>query len=590
MQNTKVLSFSDETRAKILSGVTQLARAVKVTLGPRGRNVCIERRHGSPSVTKDGVTVARAITLPDRFENIGAELVKEVASRTGESAGDGTTTATVLAEAIFREGLKNVTAGANPMALKRGIDYAVERIVEGLGKLSKKLETSAEIIQVATIAANGDREIGELIAGAMEKVGREGVITVEEARSLQTTVEVVEGLRFEQGYISPYFQTNEKGEAVLEDCAVLCYEKRVSTLAEVMPLLNNIVKNNRALLIISEDTDSEALAMTVVNKMKGKLKVCAVKAPGGGAFRKEMLQDIATVTGGRAFLSETGVKLENVPYAELGSAAKVIVDKKTTTIISGAGTKEKIAERAESVRQALKAADLHPAEKAAMQNRLAKLAGGVAIMKVGGATEAEIWEKKDRIDDSIHATRAALEEGIVPGGGTALIRCGAELGILIKTPIYFFDPSKVDGEKLKPGEVVAASDPESSIIHAAQEPFDKDYIVGVQIVLRAIEEPLRQIAQNAGMIGEVIVSEVRKQKNPNFGYNANQKDFTDDNITEDLMEAGVIDPTKVVRLALQNAASVAGLLITTEAMIAFKEDEKPKPRNPFEQPEEEDVT
>jgi chaperonin GroEL len=517
----KQLQFSDEARRSILSGVEQLAKAVKVTLGPKGRNVCIDKKFGSPTITKDGVTVAKEIELKDPYENMGAEMVKEVASKTSDAAGDGTTTATLLAESIFREGLKNVTAGANPMALKRGIEKAVEAVVEQLKKLSKPIKGKKEIAQVATIAANNDSTIGDLIAEAMEKVGKDGVITVEEAKATATTLEVVEGMQFDQGYLSPYFVTNpDHMEAVLEDVYILIHEKKVSSMKDLLPILEKVAKAGKPLLIISEETDGEALATLVVNKLRGTLQVCAVKAPGYGDRRKEMLGDIAVLTAGKAITEDLGIKLENVRVEDLGRAKRVTIDKENTTIIEGAGKTADINGRVATIKKQIEESD-SDYDKEKLQERLAKLSGGVAVINVGATTETEMKEKKARVEDALHATRAAVEEGIVPGGGVALVRCLKSLEDL----------------SLKGDEAVGAA-----------------------IVRRSLEEPCRFIATNAGAEGSVIVERVKNEKG-NVGYNADKDKF------EDLVDAGVIDPTKVTRTALQNAASIASLLLTTETLI-----------------------
>ncbi|MBI3252043.1 MAG: chaperonin GroEL [Candidatus Omnitrophica bacterium] len=525
----KQLLFSDEARRSVLRGVEQLARAVKVTLGPKGRNVCIDKKFGSPTITKDGVTVAKEIELKDPYENMGAEMVKEVASKTSDNAGDGTTTATVLAEAIFREGLKNVTAGANPMALKRGIEKAVEAVTDHIKKLHKDIKGKKEIAQVATIAANSDSVIGDLIADAMEKVGKDGVITVEEAKATATTLEVVEGMQFDQGYLSPYFVTDaDRMEVSLEDAYILIHEKKISSMKDLLPVLEKVAKGGRPLLIISEETEGEALATLVVNKLRGTLQVCAVKAPGYGDRRKEMLVDIATLTGGKAITEDLGIKLENVQVSDLGRAKRITVDKENTTIIEGAGKTAEINGRIATIKKQVEDSD-SDYDKEKLQERLAKLSGGVAVINVGAATETEMKEKKARVEDALHATRAAVEEGIVPGGGVALMRCAQAL----------------DDLKLKGDEQI-----------------------GIQIVRRAIEEPLKQIASNAGQVGDVVVERVKNEKG-NFGYNAEKDKY------EDLIDAGVIDPAKVTRTALQNAASIAALLLTTESLITDLPEEKP---------------
>jgi len=524
----KELHFDVDARAALKRGVDQLAEAVKVTLGPKGRNVVIDRKFGSPTVTKDGVTVAKEIELEHPVENMGAQMVKEVATKTSDLAGDGTTTATVLAQAIFREGLKNVTAGANPMALKRGIDKTVEKVVEELKKISTPTKGKKEIAQVGTISANNDPEIGNLIADAMEKVGKDGVITVEEAKGLETTLETVEGMQFDRGYLSPYFITDpERMEVVLEDPLVLIHDKKISSMKDLLPILEKVAQMGKPLLIIAEDVEGEALATLVVNKLRGTLKVCAVKAPGFGERRKAMLQDIAILTGGQVISEEVGFKLENAVISDLGRAKRVVVDKDNTTIVDGAGDPEKIKGRINEIRVAIeKSTSDYDREK--LQERLAKLAGGVAVIHVGAATETEMKEKKARVEDALHATRAAVEEGIVPGGGVALVRV----------------QQRLKDFKLE----------------------DPDEQIGAQIVLRALEEPLRQIAENAGLDGSIVVERVRSSDNLNFGYNAQTDKY------EDLVEAGVIDPTKVTRTALQNAASIASLLLTTEAVVVEKKE------------------
>lgn len=526
----KELKFGQEARNAILEGVNILAEAVKVTLGPKGRNVVLEKSFGSPTVTKDGVTVAKEIELEDHFRNMGAKMVKEVASKTSDTAGDGTTTATVLAQAIYQEGNRMVAAGANPMDLKRGIDAAVEEVVKELKKLSKPVKDQKEISQVGTISANNDPSIGKIIAEAMEKVGKEGVITVEEAKAMETTLEIVEGMQFDRGYISPYFITDpEKMEAVLEDPYILIYEKKISNMKDFLPILENVAKTGKPLLVIAEDVEGEALATLVVNKLRGTLKCAAVKAPGFGDRRKAMLEDIAILTGGRAISEDVGIKLENLKLEDLGKAKKVVIDKDNTTIVEGAGKPSAIEGRIKQIRvQIEETTSDYDREK--LQERLAKLAGGVAVIKVGAATETEMKEKKARVEDALHATRAAVEEGIVPGGGVAYIRC-----------LPVLDKMKVDGDRK----------------------------IGVDIVKRALEEPLRQIAENAGKEGSIVVEKVKEGKGA-FGFDAEKEEFTD------MLEAGIIDPTKVVRLALQNAASVASLLITTEAGVV----EKPKKETP----------
>jgi chaperonin GroEL len=531
----KELLFNTDARAKLKKGVDHLAEAVKVTLGPKGRNVVIDKKFGSPTVTKDGVTVAKEVELSDPIENMGAQMVKEVATKTSDLAGDGTTTATVLAQAIFREGLKNVTAGANPMELKRGIDRAVEAVVEQLKTLSVPSAGKKEIAQVGTISANNDKEIGNLIAEAMEKVGKDGVITVEEAKGLETTLETVDGMQFDRGYLSPYFVTDpEKMEAVLDDPYILIHDKKISAMKELLPVLEKIAQSGRPLLIIAEDVEGEALATLVVNKLRGTLKVVAVKAPGFGDRRKEMLRDIAVLTGGQVVSEELGFKLENSTLNDLGRAKRIVVDKDNTTIVDGKGKEDAIQGRIGEIRSAIdKSTSDYDREK--LQERLAKLSGGVAVINVGAATETEMKEKKARVEDALHATRAAVEEGIVPGGGVALVRAQAGLDKLRGT----------DDEK-----------------------------IGVEIVRRALEEPIRMIAQNAGAEGSIVVGRVKESKDKNFGYNAATDAY------EDLVKAGVIDPTKVTRTALQNAASIAGLLLTTECVVVEKKEDKPAPSAP----------
>jgi chaperonin GroEL len=528
----KQLIFKTEARQKILEGVETLSRAVKVTLGPRGRNVVLEKKWGSPTITKDGVTVAKEISLEDPYRNMGAQMVREVASKTSDVAGDGTTTATVLAEAIFREGLRNVTAGSNPMHLKRGIDKSVGVIVEELRGLSKSVKDRSQIMQVATISANGDQEIGNIIADAMDKVGKDGTITVEEARSIDTTLDLVEGMQFDNGYLSPYFVTDKDTmESVMENCYVLIHEKKISGLKDLLPVLEKISQAGRPLLVIAEDVEGEALATLVVNKLRGTLQACAVKAPGFGDRRKAMLEDIAILTGGSVISEDLGQKLENVQIESLGRAKRVTVSKENTTIIEGSGKATDIKARCELIRHQIEdSTSDYDREK--LQERLAKLAGGVAVINVGAATETEMKEKKARVEDALHATRAAVEEGIVPGGGVALIRCISRL-----------DNLKATG----------------------------DEAIGVSILRRAMEEPLRTLANNAGMEGSVVVTEVKKGKKT-FGYDVDQDSYVD------MLEAGIIDPTKVTRTALQNAASIAGLMLTTEALIAeIPEKEPPAP-------------
>ena len=537
MANAKELYFDVEARSALKSGVDQLADAVKVTLGPKGRNVVIDKKFGSPTVTKDGVTVAKEVELADPVENMGAQMVKEVATKTSDVAGDGTTTATVLAQAIFREGLKSVTAGINPMAIKRGIDKAVDFVVADLKKISVPTAGRKEIAQVGSISANNDEEIGELIADAMEKVGKDGVITVEEAKGLETALETVDGMQFDRGYLSPYFVTDpEKMEAVLEDAYILIHDKKISSMKDLLPILEKIAQMGRPLLIISEDIEGEALATLVVNKLRGTLKVCAVKAPGFGDRRKAMLQDIAVLTGAPSVISEElGFKLENAVLGDLGRAKRIVIDKDNTTIVDGAGEEAKIQGRIQEIKAAIdKSTSDYDREK--LQERLAKLAGGVAVINVGAATETEMKEKKARVEDALHATRAAVEEGIVPGGGVALLRAQVSLA------------------KLKGG--------------------DSDEQVGIDIVRRALEEPTRIIASNAGVEGSIVVEKIRNSKEKAFGYNARTDSY------EDMVQAGVIDPTKVTRTALQNAASVASLLLTTECVVVEKKEPEKAPPMP----------
>jgi chaperonin GroEL len=526
----KDLVFNTEARTALKKGVDKLAEAVKVTLGPKGRNVVIDRKFGSPLITKDGVSVAKEIELEDPIENMGAQMVKEVATKTSDLAGDGTTTATVLAQAIFREGLKNVTAGANPMSLKRGIDQAVEKVIEELKGLSNPTAGKKEIAQVGTISANSDEEIGNLIAEAMEKVGKDGVITVEEAKGLETTLETVDGMQFDRGYVSPYFVTDpDRMEAILEDAFILIHDKKISSMKDLLPVLEKVAQQGRPLLIIAEDLEGEALATLVVNKLRGTLKVAAVKAPGFGDRRKAMLQDIAILTGGQVISEEVGFKLENAVLSDLGRAKRIVVDKDTTTIIDGAGPEDAIQGRIKEIRSGIeKSTSDYDREK--LQERLAKLAGGVAVINVGAATETAMKEKKARVEDALHATRAAVEEGIVPGGGVALLRA----------------QKAVKGFTLP----------------------DTDENIGVRIIERALEEPIRQIVGNAGVEGSIVVEKVRQNENKNFGYNARTDEY------QDLVQAGVIDPTKVTRTALQNAASIAGLMLTTESVVV----EKPEPK------------
>src|SRR5687768_1351367 len=524
----KQITYGDESRQAILRGVNRLADAVKVTLGPKGRNVVLDKKFGSPVITKDGVTVAKEIDLKDPLENMGAQMVREVASKTSDVAGDGTTTATVLAQAIYREGSKNVTAGANPMDVKRGIEKAVQAVTEELKKLSKPVKGNM-IAQVGTISANNDETIGKIIAEAMDKVGKDGVITVEEAKTLETSLEVVEGMQFDRGYLSPYFVTDpERMEVALENPLVLIHEKKISNMKDLLPVLEQVAKLGRPLVIIAEDIEGEALATLVVNKLRGTLQVAAVKAPGYGDRRKAMLEDIATLTGGKAITEDLGIKLENIKVDDLGKAKKITIDKENTTIVEGNGKPKDIEGRVKQIRTQIdETTSDYDREK--LQERLAKLVGGVAVIKVGAATETEMKEKKARVEDAMHATKAAVEEGIVPGGGVALLRC-----------IKVVDALKEEG----------------------------DVRVGVNIIRRALEEPLRQIAGNAGLEGAVVIARVRDSKNPEEGFNALNETY------ENLVDAGVIDPTKVVRSALQNAASIASLLLTTEALISEIPEEK----------------
>ena len=526
----KQLQFDESARQALLRGVEKLAKAVKATLGPSGRNVILDKKFGSPTITKDGVTVAKEIELEDSYENMGAQLVREVASKTSDLAGDGTTTATVLAEAIFREGLKNVTAGANPTSLQRGILKAVDAIVEELKKISKKVSDRTEIAQVATVSANWDQTIGEIIADAMDKVGKDGTITVEEAKSIETTLEVVEGMQFDKGYLSPYFVTNaESMEAVLENAYILIHEKKISSLKDLLPVLEKVAKAGRPLLIIAEDVEGEALATLVVNKLRGTLQVAAVKAPGFGDRRKAMLEDIAILTGGRCLTEDLGIKLENINLDDLGKTKRVTIDKENTTIVEGEGSTADIQGRVNQIRRQIEETT-SDYDREKLQERLAKLAGGVAVINVGAATETEMKEKKARVEDALHATRAAVEEGIVAGGGVALIRAQKAL-----------DAVKLTGDEK----------------------------VGLDIVHRAVEAPLRQLANNAGREGALIVQEVKSRKG-NDGYNVATDEYTD------LVKAGVVDPTKVTRTALQNAASISGLLLMTEALVTeLPEKEKP---------------
>ncbi len=527
----KQLKFRDDARRSVLNGVEALARAVKVTLGPKGRNVVLDKKFGSPTVTKDGVSVAKEIELQDPYENMGAQMVKEVASKTSDIAGDGTTTATVLAEAIYREGLKNVTAGHNPMALKRGIEKAVAAVVDEIEGISQPTAGKTEIAQVATISANNDAEIGDLIANAMEKVGKDGVITVEEAKSMDTMLDVVEGMQFDKGYISPYFVTDsERMECSLDDPYILIHEKKISAMKDLLPILEKVVQQGKSMIIIAEDVEGEALATLVVNKLRGTMRISAVKAPGFGDRRKAMLEDIAILTGGRVITEDIGIKLENVTFEDLGQAKRVVIDKDETTVIEGAGSQSEIEGRIGQIRRQIdETTSDYDREK--LQERLAKLAGGVAVINVGAATETEMKEKKARVEDALHATRAAVEEGIVPGGGVVYLRGSGAL-----------DGLQVNG----------------------------DEATGVAIVRRALEEPLRHIAANAGAEGSVIIEHV-KQKEGAVGYNANTGDY------EDLMSAGVIDPAKVTRIALQNASSIASLLLTTETLVTDIPEKEPPP-------------
>lgn len=530
----KQLLFDSEARQMILKGVEKLSRAVKATLGPRGRNVILDKKFGSPTITKDGVTVAKEIELENPFENMGAQMVREVASKTSDIAGDGTTTATVLAESIYREGLKNVTAGANPMDLKRGIDKATEMIVDELKKMSKKVKDRSEISQVATISANGDTNIGDIIADAMDKVGKDGTITVEEAKAIDTTLDVVEGMQFDKGYLSPYFATNaEAMEVVQDDPYILLYEKKISNLQDLLPLLQTIAKSGRPFLIIAEDVEGEALATLVVNKLRGTLQVCAVKAPGFGDRRKAMMEDIAVLTGGRFISEDLGIKLEGVKLEDLGRCKRVTIDKENTTIVEGAGKGSDIQGRIAQIRRQIEETT-SDYDREKLQERLAKLAGGVAVINVGAATETEMKEKKARVEDALHATRAAVEEGIVPGGGVALIRCQAAL-----------DSMKVTG----------------------------DAAIGVDIVRRACEAPIRQLVTNGGIDGAIVIQDIKKGKG-NFGYDVAKAEYVD------MVKTGIIDPTKVTRIALQNAASIASLLLTTECMIAELPEKEKAPAMP----------
>lgn len=517
----KQLLFDEAARHALLRGVEKLSRAVKATLGPAGRNVVLDKKFGSPTITKDGVTVAKEIELEDPYENIGAQLVREVASKTSDIAGDGTTTATVLAESIYREGLKNVTAGANPTELKRGIDRAVEAIVEELAAISKKVKDKEDIRQVATVSANWDKTIGEIIADALDKVGKDGTVTVEEAKSIETSLEVVEGMQFDKGYLSPYFVTNQEDqEAVLENAYLLIHEKKISSLKDMLPLLEKVAKSGKPLLVIAEEVEGEALATLVVNKLRGTLQVCAVKAPGFGDRRKSMLEDIAILTGGKMLSEDLGIKLENVTLDDLGKVKRVVVDKENTTLIEGVGKSSDIQGRVSQIKKQIEETT-SDYDKEKLQERLAKLAGGVAVINVGAATETEMKEKKARVEDALHATRAAVEEGIVPGGGVALIR----------------GQKAIEGLRLK-----------------------GDQAIGAEIIRRAVEQPLRTLADNAGVEGSIVVQEVKSRKGAE-GYNVATGEYVD------LVKAGVVDPTKVTRSALQNAASIAGLLLTTEAVV-----------------------
>lgn len=528
----KRIMYDQESREAIRKGVSALAKVVKVTLGPRGRNVILERKFGAPTITKDGVTVAKEIELKDTFENMGAQMVKEVASKTSDVAGDGTTTATVLAEAIFTEGLKNVVAGANPMALKQGIEKAVDATIEELKKMSVKVKGKEEIAQVGSIAANGDKEIGNMIAEAMEKVGKDGVITIEEGKSLKTEVEWVEGMQFDKGYISPYFVTEPQSmKAVMEDCFILIYEKKISAVKDLLPLLEKVAQSGRPLLVIAEEVEGEALTTLVVNRLRGTLKVCAVKSPGYGDRRKSMMEDIAIMTGGKAIFEDLGIELEKIDMEYLGKAKKIVVDKENTTIIEGAGASNAIQGRINQIRKEMETTT-SDYDKEKLQERLAKLTGGVAKINVGAATEVEMKEKKARIDDALHATKAAVEEGILPGGGVALLRC-----------IEALDKIKAKG----------------------------DVLTGIDIVRRALESPIKQIADNAGFNGAVVVQKVICEKQ-NFGFDADKCEYVD------MMKAGIIDPTKVVRSALENASSVSALLLTTEAVVG--EIKEPKEKGP----------
>jgi chaperonin GroEL len=531
----KQLLFDDAARSAILKGVSMLTDAVKATLGPKGRNAILDKKYGAPTITKDGVTVAKEIELKDPWENMGAQLVREVASKTSDTAGDGTTTATVLAHAIYREGMKNVTAGANPMDLKRGIEKAVEIVVEELKKLSKPVQDKKEIAQVGTISANNDASIGELIAEAMDKVGKDGVITVEEAKSMATTLDIVEGMQFDRGYISPYFITDpERMECILEDAFILIHEKKISSMKDLLPILEQTAKMGKPLLILAEEVEGEALATLVVNKLRGTIQVSAVKAPGFGDRRKAMLEDIAILTGGTMISEDLGIKLENIKISDLGRAKKINIDKENTTIVEGAGDTQKIQGRVKQIKTQIEdTTSDYDREK--LQERLAKLVGGVAVINVGAATETEMKEKKARVEDALNATRAAVEEGIIPGGGVALLRCLSALKTL---------------------------------------KLSDDQQIGVEIVRRSLEEPIRQIVNNAGIEGSVVVEKVKHAKDINFGFDADKEEYVD------LIKTGIIDPTKVTRYALQNAASVAALMLTTSVMITDIPEEKPEPAMP----------
>jgi chaperonin GroEL len=532
----KEIKFNEDARRAILKGVQMLSKAVKVTLGPKGRNVILEKKFGAPTITKDGVTVAKEIDLEDKFENMGAQMVKEVASKTSDVAGDGTTTATILAEAIYREGLKTVTAGANAMEIKKGIDRAVQSVVDGLQKLSTPIKGSGDIAQVAAISANNDKEIGQLIADAMDKVGKDGVITVEEAKGMETTLDVVEGMQFDRGYLSPYFITNpDRMECILEDVYILLFEKKISAMKDLLPMLEKVAQKGKPLLILCEEVEGEALATLVVNKIRGTLQVAAVKAPGYGDRRRAMLEDIAVLTGGKLISEDIGLKLENVQISDLGQAKRITIDKENTTIVEGAGKKADLQARIQQIRNEMDQTT-SDYDKEKLQERLAKLAGGVAVLNVGAATEVEMKEKKARVEDALHATRAAVEEGIVPGGGVALIRTLPAL-----------DKLKLVG----------------------------DQQIGIDIIKRALEEPTRQLAANAGKEGSVIVSQVKAAETATFGYNVMSEKI------EDMVAAGIIDPTKVTRSALQNASSIAALLVTTEAVVVeMPEEEKNVPPMP----------